>query len=352
MLDIVFALRWVRNNIERFGGDPGNVTIFGESGGGSKVSTLLAMPAAQGLFHKAIIQTNLLIKTRNKDAAAEATEVVLGRLSSSGLSAQQLQFASTEAILDAAKGLYMPPVFDGDVLQQHPFSPSAPRLSNNVTIMMGTNGDEGTYSSLYFGELSTDAEVIDALVAQLGVRGVRRKDACEIVDMLRRRHPAMSWRRIFEQAVGAVWTDDCIAGAEMRVNVGSTNTFVYLFDWKSRAFDGRFGAMHTFEIPFIFRNLKSAHQLLLADDWEEAERLSAAMSSAWTAFARDGQPATPKHLWPTYDIARRRTAVFRAGGFEIVEDPLRESRQSIARLRNARHSQIDLRPPDLQSGLT
>ena len=154
MLDIVLALEWVRDNIARFGGDPGNVTIFGESGGGAKVSTLMAMPPAKGLFHKAIVESGSMLKATSREDANKAAEKFIAKLGITPDRIDDLQKLPMEKLLDAMRSLTGPnsirlgPVVDGRSLPRNPFDPDAPAQSANVPMLIGTNGTE---SSLLLG---------------------------------------------------------------------------------------------------------------------------------------------------------------------------------------------------------
>jgi para-nitrobenzyl esterase len=338
LLDVVLALQWVRDNIEAFGGDPGNVTIFGESGGGSKVSTLLAMPAAAGLFHRAIVQSGPGL--RGVDAA-DATAFAERLLAHLGLSARQLDKLQalphaqlTEALAtmpnpsqdDAGLGgrprgnaMRLAPVVDGAFLPVHPFDPVAAPTAANVPLMIGTNKDE---AALFLAgdprrRRLEEHELIARLRPMLGDR------LDDILSVYRRTRPNDTpW----ELLIGISSERTRLASiqlAERKAAGGPAPVYMYLFTWESDHLGGLFKAAHAMEIPFVFDHPDVAPFTGSRPDRYE---LAASMSRAWIAFARHGDPnhdGLP--AWPAYTPERRATMIFDVP-CQVEDDPRREER--------------------------
>ena len=205
VLDLIAALKWVRTNIARFGGDPGNVTIFGESGGGGKVSTLLAMPAAVGLFHRAIIQSGAAIRLRTNERSRKLTGLVLQELGITANAIEQLQTTSVARLLAAIKPAERAlgpsphrlfdrypfgPVVDGDVLPRHPFDPAAPDIMGDVPLIIGDMKDEMASflagDDLVWNRTLSEAQMTDRVHAIAG------KDTARVVEAYRRLYPDAS----------------------------------------------------------------------------------------------------------------------------------------------------------------
>jgi para-nitrobenzyl esterase len=332
MLDIVLALEWVRDNIEAFGGDPGNVTIMGESGGGAKVCALLAMPSAKGLFHKAIVQSGPALRGVPKDNAVRLAKAVLDELQVSGSDLKALACVPTQALVAAAAAAAekagstrLAPVEDGVVLPVDSFSPAAPAISANVRLIIGTNKDEMTLFTVaepWFGHL-TDAE--------LGARAKQiagdKSDA--LIAAIRKLHPDYSPAYI----LAAVMTDNMmLAGsitiAERKAARSAAPVYMYCLVWETPILNGLFKSPHTLEVPLMFDNVDKAR--VLVGPGPHPEAIAAQMSDAWLAFARSGDPnvkSTP--AWPPYTPARRATMLFDVES-RVVDDPQKEIRLVLA----------------------
>ena len=320
MLDIVAALEWVRDNIARFGGDPHNVTVFGESGGGAKVSVLMAMPPARGLFHKAIVQSGPAVQMANREDGTRTARQMLEHLGLDAASAGELRDLPAAKLLEAQvrvlagvsraafadrRRLGFNPVIDGTLFSGGPFAPHAPLPSINVPLMIGSNKDEMT---LFLGHLpwvadATFESLPDSLTPYLGDR------AAEIVAVYRNAQPKL---RPDEIAI-AIVSDQGIRApslvmAERKLAQEAAPVFVYLFAWETPVLGGRLRSCHTLEIPFVFSNLESAE--LTGDDPARLP-LGEAMSRSWIAFARNG---TPGHaglpVWPAHTTGMRATMIF------------------------------------------
>ncbi|HLY54804.1 MAG TPA: carboxylesterase/lipase family protein [Stellaceae bacterium] len=334
MLDIVAALRWVRENIAAFGGDPGNVTLFGQSGGGAKICVLMAMPAAQGLFHKAIIQSGPAVEVMTPANAGETARKVVAAAGLRPDDVEALQslpperlLAAQEAVLASIAALPFAerrrhgfnPVVDGRHLPRQPFAPTAPALSATIPMIIGTTADD---MNLFFG-LAPWAESLDWEGLPDLARGFLGDRAPELVDAYRRARPGAMPRELML----AIMTDQSIRVPSLviaeRKAAQPAPVYAYRFDWKSPELGGRLGACHTLEIPFVFDNLASSR---LVGDAPGRGALAAAMSDAWIRFARTGEPnhdGLPD--WPRYTAENRATMIFDAE-CRVEDDPERAER--------------------------
>jgi para-nitrobenzyl esterase len=320
MLDIVQALEWVRDNIEAFGGDPANVTIFGESGGGWKVSLLMAMPGARGLFHKAVVQSGPGLTAKPREEGARTARQLLDQLGVS--SPQALQALSTEAISKAsvqvegeAMRLYTP-VLDGAAIPRHPFEPDASPLNADVPVLIGTNKDENTlflFSHPKFG-------AFDEQDLAKHARTAAGDKAEALLAALRRAYPDYSPTHLAAACGTAVgmWGGS-VKLAERKAAQGQAPAYMYMLTWETPVSRGRLRCPHALEIPLVFDNVEKARNFVGRGD--EPQVLADRMSDAWLAFARTGDPG-----WPAYDAQRRATMIFDLES-RVEEDPLPEVRQ-------------------------
>ena len=312
MLDIIQALEWVRDNIENFGGDPDNVMIYGESGGGAKVSTLLGMPAAKGLFHRAVIQSGPALTVEEPETATRAAKALLEDLGLKASDLAKLQavpadklLASMGAAAAKAGGRAFRPVL-GPAIPAHPFEPSGSELSAHVPIMIGTNQHEGTLfstSNLPMYDLSEEG-----LKKAAGTLVGDRAD--EYIAAYRKLAPDATPSDLYFTMNADQWMRiGSIRLAERKHAQSAAPVYMYRFDWRSPAWDGRFMAAHAFEIPFVFDNTQMNSDI--TGGTPEAKALGATMSDAWIAFARTGNP-NHKGLpnWPAYAPAERATMLF------------------------------------------
>jgi para-nitrobenzyl esterase len=336
MLDIVEALKWVRDNIANFGGDQGNVTIFGESGGGAKVSVLMAMPPAHGLFHKAIIQSGPAVTVMDRGDATETAVMVLKELGLDAKRLDQLQKVSAENLIKAQtavlakagsgllalanrRKLGFNPVVDGDALPHHPFEPAAPKMSANIPLMIGTNKDE----ILLFAPQLAD---LDEPAMQTRMKAFLGDSADRKIEAYRRARPNASAAEI---AV-AITSDrfmriGSITLAERQAAQHGAAVFMYLFRWETPVLGGKLKSPHALEIPFVFDNVATDR---LSGDAPTKFALAEKMSDAWLAFARSGDPnhgGIPK--WPCYSAAQRATMIF-DNQCAIVNDPCGAERRA------------------------
>ena len=333
MLDIVLALEWVRDNALAFGGDPKNVTIMGESGGGSKVSHLLAMPSAAGLFHRAIIQSGPGLTGIPAQAATKAANSILAELGIDKNNLVLLQQLPAQKILDAVQsatakagggfaGLRLAPVVDGDVLPRDPFTPTAPEISRDVPILIGWNKDEMTIfntSAPWFGSL-TDDQLAGRVKMVVGDK------THALLAVYRDMYPHYSPSYTFNAIVGDYrMFNGSVTLAERKAAQNAAPVYQYYLTWETPVANGVLKSPHTLDIPFMFNNVDLA--AALTGDSAEARSLEHQMSSSWIAFARSGNPnnkAVPN--WPAYDTNRRAAMVFNVEA-HVVNDPLADVRR-------------------------
>jgi para-nitrobenzyl esterase len=321
VLDLVAALRWVRDNIERFGGDPGNVTIFGESGGGGKVSVLLAMPAAHGLFHRAIIQSGAAIRVSTRDRANALAEAVLKELGIGRNECEQLQIVPAERLLAAiapssrAVGRSrwplldrydFGPVVDGSDLPQNPAEPGAPPTAADIPLMICGTREE----SAFF--LADDDAVWNGILTEAQLRArvaaVAGGEADALLAAYRSAMPQVSPRDRLTAALTAsnFWIRTVLL-AERYAARPRAQVYMYSLDWQSSAHDGRMKAHHAMDLPFVFDNTEVAGTTAGAPG---ARELAARISDTWIAFSRNGSPNNPAiPAWPAYADADRATMI-------------------------------------------
>lgn len=330
MLDCVLALQWVRDNIAEFGGDPDSVTIFGQSGGGGKVSTLMAMPDAAGLFHRAIVQSGSGITAIT---AAEAQANTDQFLEAAGLTPEQAAELATlpfEALIDALArtNIALGPVVDGRSLPRHPFEPDAPELSRDIPLLVGTTKDEtnnqigGRDESLFdmtWEELP--GRLRTALATRGGFGGEDDQQAYvdHIVAELRRMRPEDSPSDIFFTATTeAAFRQRAYVQAERKVAQGGAPVFMYLFAWETPVADGKWKAGHSIDLGFVFDNVAASKSYY--GEGENLQQIADTVSSAWVQFARTGDPG-----WAAYNTEERATMVFDVAS-RIIGDPRKAER--------------------------
>ncbi len=332
MLDIVLALSWVRANIALFGGDPNNVTIMGESGGGMKASVLCAMPAAQGLFHKAIIQSGPGLEVATPAQTHETARALMRALNVTDVAA--LNALPADAILTAAAALRgapaefrWGPVVDGSSLPRQPFAPDAPAISANLPILIGTNKDEMSLFNTgapWWGRLTDEA--LPAAMAQ----AVGAEKAPALLAALRAAYPDYSPTYLLNAAISDEFMFiNSVRLAERKAALRrSAPVYMYQLVWDTPVGGGVFKCPHTLDIPFMFDNVDKAEVLVGTGDAPRA--LADQMSNAWIAFAKTGNPSHPGlPAWPAYN-ARQRATMFFDVTARVVNDPLRDVRRALA----------------------
>jgi para-nitrobenzyl esterase len=341
MLDLVLALRWVKENIAQFGGDPKRVTIFGQSGGGAKCATLMAMPPAHGLFHRVMTMSGQQVTAAPTAIATARTKQFLVKLGIVDVAPDKLRATldaiPLEKLQEAARvSSAWLPVVDGRSLPRDPFSPDAPPISNGVPMILGNTHDEtrgligGAHPELF--SLTWD-EVPGALANYVGsFLGAVKPE--RIVAKYREWYPQYTPSDVFFAATTAFrsWPGQVIEAERRAASLAQSRTWVYEMDWPSPVAAGRFGAPHTVDIPFFFDNLAVAPGMVGAgaDDVQRAQPLATTMSETLVAFGRTGDPnhsSLPK--WPAYDLAQRATMIWNIPP-RLVEDPRGRERKLVA----------------------
>jgi para-nitrobenzyl esterase len=339
MLDLVAALEWVRDNIAGFGGDPNRVTIFGQSGGGRKVATLMAMPSAQGIFHRAIIESGAVLRLTTREDAVKYTTLLLAELALTRGQIQALQDVPVPRLLaaDAAvqKTITMrepgmtanSPMVDGSVIPDHPWDPRGPAPSASIPLMIGyAHTEETLYDRPTPEKLALDE-------AGLRERASKRlgEDPTAVIEAFRQANPAASpwdlWILIATEHPRGTYAREL---AKRKADQHRAPAYMYRYDWETPEGGGHMRSPHTIEIPFVFNNIKIAGPLI--STMPEAHALADKTSSAWVAFARTGDPNTPKlPKWPAYSAASRDTMLFN-NDCRIVSDPDRGPRIAMERV--------------------
>jgi para-nitrobenzyl esterase len=347
MLDGVRALEWVRDNIAAFGGDPGNVTIFGQSGGAGKVSTLMAMPAARGLFHRAIAESGAAVTGTAKAQAIRTTEQVLQRLNIKPDQLDELQKVPVEQLIAAMRpapgapatgpgggGLNFGPVVDGKSLPANPFDPTAPAAAASVPFLTGTTATEVTF-------FAPDAQLrpIDDATFLTRVKELLRVDdakANEVIAVYRRNQPNRENIDLFLRMStdNSFFRGGVETQAERKTAQRGSPVYMYRFEYYSPAREGRLRSMHCMEIPFVFDNLEAGKAFTGISP--AAQKLADQMSAAWVAFARSGNPnhaGIPQ--WTAFNADQRPTMVFNSTESRLVNDPGREERLALKSIADA-----------------
>ena len=330
LLDIVAALQWVRDNISRFGGNPGNVTIFGQSGGGGKVSTLLAMPAAKGLFHKAIIESGSTLKQMTRNDAERTTDRVLKTLGLARGSITELQNVPLPKLLAAmgdgvsagGGGVRFGPVVDGHALPRDPFDPAAPDVSADVPLIIGTTETEGSYFA------PPELLSLDEAVARARLRERLRDEGDRIFTLFKQRRAAATPSEIYFTI--SAFPSNAHIQAERKAAQRRAPAFLYQIRWRTPVQGGLRLSPHCIEIPFAMQNHWQLPEMV--GTGPELQPLADKVNGAWIAFARNGNPThagIPK--WSAYDAAAR-SVMHINNEWQVVGDPDREERLALATL--------------------
>ena len=313
MLDLVQSLQWVRDNIERFGGDASRVLITGQSGGGGKVSTLLTMPAARGLFHRAVLQSGSTIRLTAKDAAQRNAEDFLKRLSLTRGDLARLQALPYEQLVAAQQG--GGPVVDGTIVPRNPFDPDAPAISANVPLMIGSCLEDSGYQSSEFD--------INEASVQAWIETQSPGKGAAVLAAYRKLYP--NKKPYFIR--GMIATDrnlrrNTVMQAERKAAQGTAPAYMYRFDWGTPAQGGKFGACHGVDLSISFANPDTK----VGMNTPEAQQLARQLGGATIAFAKTGNPNHPGiPNWAPYNAQSRATMLFDVKT-RLENDPNRELR--------------------------
>ncbi len=342
LLDQVAALQWVHDNIEAFGGDPGKVTIFGESAGGMSVGTLLGTPAARGLFQRAVAQSGAAHSVHGRRGATKLAASLLEELDIQPSQLARLWEAPVEAILEAQQRCYarvlgrgrrsFQPVIDGRALPQAPLEAIREGLSRDVQLLVGATRDEWRL----FGPMDPQSAKLDLPGLVERIEG--RIPGVEEDGTTRGRKLVEGYRRARGRASDAppelffaIETDRMFRIPAIRLaeaqSQNQRHTYAYLVTWPSVLMGGALGACHGVDVPFVLGAIGSRGADRFVGGGPEAEALSDQMMSAWLAFARCGDPHHPGlPNWAPYD-AQRRATMFLGAKCELVNAPFDEERE-------------------------
>jgi para-nitrobenzyl esterase len=314
LLDLVAALEWVRDNIGHFGGDPGCVTIFGQSGGGWKVSSLLAMPAARGLFHRAAVQSGSWLRHVSREAGTYMADTFIKKLGLTKERVRDIQAIPFSKLLAAQTEIgahAFAPVLGANAAA-HPFHPAAPEESADVPLIVSTTLDD---AGLFFDNFELTEPALKTLLTQ------RYGDqATSLLALYREHYPSKTPYLLHAQII----TDTGFRRfahiqAELKAAQSRAPVYTFRWDWICPAFDGKFGAVHAMDVSATFHNDRDA---IVGAGTRDARSMCRSLASAWVNFARTGDPnnETLPH-WPRFDAKRRSTMIF-APETRVVDDPL------------------------------
>ena len=331
MTDLVFALEWVRDNIAAFGGNPDKVLIYGQSGGGSKVTTLMAMPSAKGLFHRAIVQSGGGGNQPGSERSREFARQVLKELGGPDLAALQKMDWKTlcdagNRVSDRINGPFdwgsiftgkffsqqrvgWTPTADGRLISVSAFHEVGPEVSKHVPMIIGNVSEEG----MIFHSNPTEAEWRAKLAKSMGTA-----KANKLVDAMKAAHPEKAIRTL-SYGVGGLGMRNAVQHmVKLKYEQKGAPVFQYQFQWQSPQLDGVAGAWHTADLAFCFDNTRLCE--LGTGDTPEARTLATKMSTAWATFAHTGDPSQPGLAWTPSDPAKCQTMVF-DNQCRMVNDP-------------------------------
>lgn len=337
MLDIVAALEWIRDNIAAFGGDPGNVTIFGQSGGGGKVSTLMAMPPAHGLFHRAIVESGADVTGLPRDRATKSAEAFMQKLGLQSNQVAKLQDLPMQQLLQVmgemsgsgmpgSGSLAMAPVVDGTTLPSGPFSPTASAISANIPLLIGSVETEVTFFPHQILDPIDDSS-LHSHVKQI-LRGADDAKVDELIAVYRKGRPKASNTDLYLIiASDATFRQGVVTEADRKAAQHGAPVYQYYFTWRSPVRDGKLRTFHTLEIPFVFDIVDQCKSM--TGSGQDRYALASKISGAWTAFARTGNPNhTGLPHWPAFDESKRAVMILN-DKCEAVNDPYGDSRRML-----------------------
>ncbi|MBN1663641.1 MAG: carboxylesterase/lipase family protein, partial [Deltaproteobacteria bacterium] len=305
-MDMVAALKWVQTNIGRFGGDPNRVMVFGQSGGGAKTTTLMAMPSAKGLFHRAGVQSGPALRLAEPEAAAQAADALLKALGMDKNDIGQLQTLPFTQILSAqtALGIMMmrfAPVIGNEILPHHPFDPAAPPESADVPMMIGTTLDDAAIALTNFG--ITEGELKQYCDSQFA------GNADRIYKLYRDAYPDVTPFLIQARiATDRGFRFNAIKQTELKAAQPGAPAYYFLWEWPVKAYNGQFGAVHGVDVGAAVHDYRGPINDI---GNREGKIMVERFAAAWTGFARTGIPhsaITPD--WPAYDLEKRATMIF------------------------------------------
>lgn len=328
MQDIVAALRWVKENVAAFGGDPSRVLVYGQSGGGAKTSTLMAMPSGKGLFQRAGVMSGSALRMMPEEIAIANAERLVGALGIAKGDVKALQsvpwtkLLETQATLEAAaraKGeapSSFAPVVDGTILPRHPFLPDAPAVSRDVPLIVSTVLDERSYRMTDF--TMTEEQLLAFARERAGDR------ADEVLALYREEDPDEKPFLLAARMDSDIWfRKGAFAQAELKARQNGGKVWSYLWTWPSPAYGGRFGAVHGIDVAPSLHSVRGALNGPSAESVAMADRIA----GSWAAFAATGDPNSD-YLpdWPAYDTTSRATMIL-SDEPKVVNDPRAQFRE-------------------------
>jgi para-nitrobenzyl esterase len=332
VLDLAAALQWVRDSIARFGGDPGNVTIFGQSGGAAKVSALLAMPAARGLFHKAIAQScSGSLRLAGPEEAARMTHALAAQLGIEAGSGAAWQAVPAERIIAALRATprSFRPVLDGRSFPQNPFDPAAPPLARDIPLMIGNAANEATlYLAADPRNFTLDSDEVNKRVGRFVQ--IDAAETSRLIDAYRAALPDPSPSDLLAAiATDYTYRRNTTHEAALQAAAAQAPVYAYVFNWKTPVMGGALRTPHTLEVPFIFGTTDAAASLV--GTGPDIAPLTRMMMTTWVAFARTGNPNTAAlPPWPRYDGEGRNTMMLEVDS-KVASNPGGEARQALDR---------------------
>ena len=333
-LDLIASMKWVKENIAAFGGDPNNITIFGQSGGGRKVSLCYAGDDAQGLYQRGIIQSGSHLLVKRQEEAHQLTEILLQELGIDRNNARRLQNVDINTLSTAQRkvarenGTRFSPMLDGVTFSAQPWLPNAPDASRTVPMMLGTTRTELT------NQLGGEAGIFDMDESQAKERLTRFLNAEDIDvawEIFQNSRPQANPSEVFFTIASARgYRLDQTLMAEQRVKqIGAGNTYVYRLMWRQPVEGGRRVSQHSLCIPFVFDNVGVVPDVT-GPETDSTRAMADSMANTWIAFARSGDPnnsSIPE--WSPYDLQNRNTMLFDDPS-RAVNDPHQAEREFLA----------------------
>jgi para-nitrobenzyl esterase len=312
VIDMIFALEWVRDNIASFGGDPNNVLIFGESGGGAKVCTLMSTDRAKGLFHRAVVQSGPRIAHPEVARAQAAADEVVKKLGLTKETIDQILTLPVADIQAAAEGVALAgsgPTIDGRTLTRHPFEPDAAPAGAAVPLLIGCNRTEGT--SLTPADSPNHSLTWETLPAALQT-AFPGKDVQKIIDTYKTNYPNIEAPELYFMAGSdARFFQGSVTVADRKAQQGGAPVWFYMLDWVTPVMGGKRYVPHALDIGMVFDNVAKSESMS-GPPGPEAQAIADQMSESWLAFAKTGDPNNPKvPQWPAYTAGQRNMMVFR-----------------------------------------
>ncbi len=337
--DLVAALQWVQDNIENFGGDPDRVTIFGQSGGGGKTTTLMAMPSAEGLYHRSIAQSGSRFRGTTASDASDGAEQLLAKLDLRRNQLDELQNMDYRQIQAAyyseprIERLGTGPVIDGEIIPRHQWDPTAPAYSVDVAFMAGSTQTEDGWVGPPPYDLS-DEDMQERFTAELA--NGDPASGGRLLELYRRIYPDLRNQMLWltaESDNSRRWNAQELC--RLKHEQGGAPAYLYFFDWHSPVHDDRMGSYHTLDIPFVFYNMDLGASMTGSHQYRY--ELAHVMSAAWAAFARTGDP-NHSHMphWPAFNPTDYPTMMF-GDEVRLGNDPNRDERLALADLRRNRN---------------